>query len=179
MVAKGQGEAADRVSTEIRGEEANVQRPVGAKVVPVKVGRLAKRVGVLGRPLPMQPGHRLGILVGGVVERLQRDAAPVGGAAGKLEPAPEQGRARVGVAGRIHHGPSVVEQKVGVVGGERVSLFEQAQRVGLVAPESEVGHLPHCLDVVGIQPEAACEGGLGLLVALGVEQQMAKEVECL
>ncbi len=179
VVAKGQGEAADRVSTEICGEHAEAQRPVGAKVVPVKVGRLAKRIGMLGRPLPMQPGHRLGILVGGVVERLQREAAPVGGATGKLEPAPEQGRARVGVAGRVHHGPSVVEQQIGVVGRERVSLFEEAQRAGLVAAQREVGHLPHCLDVVGIQREAACEGGLGLLVVVGAVQQMAKEVEYL
>ena len=75
MVAQNQREAADRVAAEIRGQKADSNRTVGAEVVVAEAARLAKRIGVPGRPLPVQPSQRSGILVGRVVKCLQRDAA--------------------------------------------------------------------------------------------------------
>ena len=64
-----------------------------------------------------------------------------------------------------------------MVGRECVSPLEEVQCVGLVAAQHEVGHLPHRLDVIGVQFEAATKGVLRLLVAAGKVKQMAKEIE--
>ena len=55
-----------------------------------------------------------------------------------------------------------------MVGRECVSPLEEVQRVGLVATQHEVGHLPHRLDKVGVQLKTAIEGVHGLLVAARV-----------
>ena len=55
-----------------------------------------------------------------------------------------------------------------MVGRKRVGPLEELQRVGLVAAEGEIGHLPHRLDMVGFQLKTAIEGVHGVLVAARV-----------
>ena len=89
MVAKQHGKPADWVPAEIAGQHSESDPAIVRKIMVAKVKLTAEMIHVFFSPLKMNLCQLGRLLVGGVIQRLHRDAAAIGRAVVELQPLAE------------------------------------------------------------------------------------------
>ena len=86
VVAKQHGKPSNRVPAEIAGQHSESDPAIFRKIMVAKVKLTAEMIHVFFSPLKMNLSQLGRLLVGGVIQRLHRDAAPIGRAMVELQP---------------------------------------------------------------------------------------------